>query len=150
MNNCTEMPDNVGRKLYNNEFKNDAAGTNIKYRSITDRWEQDQMYRASPQAGGKTRLEVVLWDEIVVNEDKSNHPRHNCTIAQKPKERHMETVQRRSMPTAKGDKESRALARITNHQEQSHARGNSLREKTKRRNRRHANVHGREVETVAG
>ena len=66
-NQCTDKPERT--KL---DFFRDAAGTNIKYRSITGRWDQDPIYRASLRAeGGPWARRVVLWDDIAVNGDKS-------------------------------------------------------------------------------
>ena len=82
MNNCTEKPSNTGRtpnkktKVIRQERKNivQSQSDGTKTRS------------AEPvRAEGKTRRDMVLWDDIALNADKSNDPRYNRTNAERAK-----------------------------------------------------------------
>ena len=74
---CTEKSQRTQEeRAYTHTVKSDAAGTNITYRWITYRWYQDQIYRASPKAEGRTWRNVVLLDDIAETKDKSNGPRY--------------------------------------------------------------------------
>ena len=55
----------------------------IEYRSITDGRNQEQIYRASLQAEGRTRRDVVIWVDIAGDTYKSNDSRYSHPKAEK-------------------------------------------------------------------
>ena len=130
----------------------DAAGTISKCLAIRDRWDQYQIYRAILQAAGRKGRDVVLWDDIAVNEDRSNDPRHYRPHAEGVHLWSGSNVDS-SDTSAQGTNVTRIHSVRSHHKlirEESHARGSSLHAKTKedeltrlwKGKRRHANVHG--------
>ena len=59
----------------------DAAGNTIirlNRRTKESRPDQDQIYRVSLKVEGRTRHDMVIWDTVAVNEDRSNDPRYTA------------------------------------------------------------------------
>ena len=78
----------------NRNSQSDAARTNIKNHSTTNRRGQDQIYRGSIHAEEKTRRHVVFWDGIAVNRGQVDRSKIQSHL----QERHFGAAQRSSVP----------------------------------------------------
>ena len=94
----------------------------------------------------KNKARRVLWDDIAVNEEKSDDPRYNRTKV--------------ARTSHQANKDSRVLARVTTHQGTVSRSGKLVPGRAERKGRtcssmeeggkrRHANLHGRRGERVA-
>ena len=95
----------------------DASGTKTLSRSITDRWDQDHIFRTRLQAEGRTWRHVVLWDGMAVNEDKSIDPRYGRRKTEEigTMERFEDRKFRQIGTSHKGSNEFGVCARIATH-----------------------------------
>ena len=55
----------------------------MTYKRCADRWDRHHVHRASLDAGGRTRQDALIWDDVIVMFDKTNDPKFQGTNAER-------------------------------------------------------------------